>query len=186
MSAARSVRIRHAATLLLVVAGMFGFGYALVPLYDMLCEVIGINGKVSLEASGAEAGPVDTSRTVAVQFVTTVNGGRDWQFRAGSTRVEVQPGSPTTVNFYARNTEARDIVAQAVPNIAPATAGKYLHKTECFCFNNQPFAAGEEKEMPVRFIVDPDLPADIDTITLSYTFFDVTAAAQRARTPPNS
>lgn len=171
---------RHALKLTLVVGAMFAFGFALVPIYNLLCETTGMNGKIANRASPAAVAGVDASRIVNVQFVTTVNGGRDWKFRAGQTKVQVHPGQPTTVNFYARNTEGRDIVAQAVPNIAPTSAAKYLHKTECFCFDNQPFAAGEEKEMPVRFVLDPDLPADVDTVTLSYTFFDVTQTAQQA------
>lgn len=176
----------HAWRLVLVVAGMFGFGFALVPIYEIVCEVTGINGKIANRASQVTTAGVDESRLITVQFITTVNGGRDWQFRAGETRVQVHPGQPATVNFYARNTEDHAIVAQAVPNVAPTSAAKYLHKTECFCFNNQPFAAGEEKEMPVRFVLDPELPADVDTVTLSYTFFDVTETAQQSAPSPPS
>jgi len=169
-----------------VVGGMFGFGYALVPLYNAVCSIVGVNGKTANTATTKTFDQVDTSRTVSVQFVTTVNGGHDWQFHSEQASVSVNPGAATLVTFHAKNTENHDIVAQAIPNVAPADAGKYLHKTECFCFNQQPFASGETKEMPVRFIVDPDLPGDIDTITLSYTFFDVTAAAKAEAASPNS
>ncbi|QHS10411.1 cytochrome c oxidase assembly protein [Sinimarinibacterium sp. NLF-5-8] len=163
---------RHAIRLLLVVLGMFGFGYAMVPMYNMLCDVLGINGRVALEAAAAPA-VVDESRSVVVEFVTTVNGGRSWEFNAEQPSVVVHPGQMYTVNFFARNTEDHDQVAQAVPNVAPAKAAKYLRKTECFCFNNQSFEAGETKHMPVVFTLDPELPSYIDRVTLSYTFFNV-------------
>ena len=167
----------HALRLVVVTAGMFGFGFALVPLYNALCDSLGINGKVELEA--AKGGPVaiDTNRTVTVEFTTTVNGGRSWKFRAEQPTIEVHPGQLYTVSFYAQNTEDHDIVAQAVPNVAPWEAAAHLKKTECFCFNQQPFKAGEEKEMPVVFMLDPELPADVDRVTLSYTFFDVSNVA---------
>lgn len=168
--------IRHALKLGVVVLGMFGFGYALVPIYDMVCDALGINGRVVLEASAAPAA-VDTSRTVTVEFVTTVNGGRPWQFHAAQPSVEVHPGQLYTVDFFATNTEGHELVAQAVPNVAPTAAAKYLRKTECFCFNNQPFAAGEQKRMPVVFTLDPELPEYVDRVTLAYTFFDVTDVA---------
>ncbi len=98
----------------------------------------------------------------------------------------MHPGALTTVSFYAQNTQDRDVIAQAVPNVAPWNAAKYLRKTECFCFNNQAFKAGEEKHMPVRFVLDPELPADVDTVTLSYTFFDVTESAANADPQPKS
>ena len=171
----------HSWRLLVVVVAMFGFGFALGPIYDALCKVTGINGKLSGEIAKANAVTVvDTSRLVTVQFVTTVNGGRPWEFRAETAEIKVHPGQLTTVNFRARNTEGRELVAQAVPNVAPWNAAKHMHKTECFCFNNQLFKAGEEKQMPVRFMLDPALPADVDTVTLSYTFFDVTESAQKA------
>jgi len=162
----------------IVVLGMFGFGFALVPMYNALCDAIGLNGKVRMQAAVAAPLAVDTSRLVTVEFVTTVNGGRPWQFRAEQARVRVHPGQLTTVNFLAKNTEGRDRVAQAVPNVAPMEAARHMRKTECFCFNNQPFKAGEEKRMPVVFMLDPALPQGVDTVTLSYTFFDVTEVAR--------
>ena len=183
----KSVR-RTALIMVAVVAGMFGFGYATVPLYNALCTFIGLNGKVSTEAVSESGGAaVDKTRLVKVQFVTTVNGGRNWEFRSEQAQVEVHPGEFSTVMFHARNTEDHDIVAQAVPNVAPTTAARHLRKSECFCFNNQPFKAGEAKEMPVRFVIDPELPPEVDTVTLSYTFFDVTqTAAKSASASPNS
>lgn len=172
-------RRRHTLRLVLVTAGMFGFGFALVPLYDMLCDALGLNGKVATTAARVETVQVDRSRTVTVEFVTTVNGGRPWKFRAEQTALEVHPGQLYTVNFYATNTEGHDLVAQAVPQVAPWDAAKHLRKTECFCFNNQTFKAGEEKRMPVVFMLDPELPAYVDRVTLSYTFFDVTDVAMK-------
>jgi cytochrome c oxidase assembly protein subunit 11 len=179
---------RNALILVVVVFGMFGFGYATVPLYNALCVLTGLNGKVSGKAVAEPAvAGMDTSREVKVQFVTTVNGGRDWQFKPMQSSVMVHPGEFTTVMFHARNTQDSDLVAQAVPNVAPIEAAKYLHKSECFCFNNQPFKAGEEKMMPVRFVLDREIPPEVDTVTLSYTFFDVTqSAAKAAAASPNS
>lgn len=175
---------QHGLRLVVVVVAMFGFGFALGPIYDALCKVTGLNGKTSGMAADAQALPaIDTSRWVTVQFVTTVNGGRPWEFRAEQAEVRVHPGQLSTVKFHAKNTEARDLVAQAVPNIAPWNAARHLRKTECFCFNNQTFKAGESKEMPVRFMLDPALPADVDVVTLSYTFFDVTESAAHDKAP---
>jgi len=178
----------HSLRLVVLVLGMFGFGYAMVPLYNALCQVTGLNGKVRNTASAAPTeDAVDRTRLVTVQFVTTVNGGRVWEFRPEQTQVRVHPGELTTVKFYARNLEDAAVVGQAVPNVAPWEAAKHLHKTECFCFNNQPFLAMEEKHMPVRFVVDRDLPSTVDTVTLSYTFFDVTqAAGERSTQAPRS
>jgi cytochrome c oxidase assembly protein subunit 11 len=168
----------HVARLVGAVIGMFAFGFALVPLYDMLCDAIGLNGRVKMEAISASTPvEIDSSRTVTVEFVTTVNGGRNWHFRAEQPSIEVHPGQLYTVDFYARNTEDHDLVAQAVPQVAPTKAARHLKKTECFCFNNQPFKAGEEKHMPVVFMLDPELPIDVDRVTLSYTFFDVSDVA---------
>lgn len=172
-------RRRHTLRLVLVTAGMFGFGFALVPLYDMLCDAIGLNGKVATTAAEQRTVAVDSSRTVTVEFVTTVNGGRPWKFHAERPTIDVHPGQLYTVNFYATNTETHDLVAQAVPQVAPWDAAKYLRKTECFCFNNQPFKAGEEKQMPVVFMLDPELPDFVDRVTLSYTFFDVSDVAMK-------
>jgi len=170
--------------LLLVVAGMFGFGFALVPMYNALCQLTNLNGKdkgmlVSADVQERE----DSSREVTVQFLTTVNGGRIWSFAANQPQLKVHPGKLYTVMFTAKNQQDDAVVGQAVPSVVPWSAAKHLHKTECFCFNQQPFAANEEKQMPVRFMLDPELPRDVDTVTLSYTFFDVTQLAQSAVKP---
>ncbi|MGH8528543.1 MAG: cytochrome c oxidase assembly protein [Nevskiales bacterium] len=165
--------------LALVVAGMFAFGYAMVPLYQALCRVTGWNGTAGgmLAQATDINGAVDSVRKVNVEFVTTVNGGTGWEFRAEQSGVNVHPGALTTVNFYARNLSDRAVVAQAVPNVAPAEAARHFKKLECFCFTQQNFAAGEEKLMPVKFVLDPELPAFVDRVTLSYTFFDASAFA---------
>jgi cytochrome c oxidase assembly protein subunit 11 len=164
-----------------VVACMFGFGFAMVPLYGAICQLTGLNGKSAGMLVKADVKQqVDASRTVKVEFLTTVNGGRVWKFAADQAQIEVHPGQLYTVYFDATNEQDQDVVGQAVPSVAPWDAAKHLHKTECFCFSQQPFKAGESKHMPVRFMLDPELPADVDTVTLSYTFFDVTSLAQGA------
>lgn len=161
------------ARLTLVAVGMFGFGFALVPLYDVFCDLTGINGKTGrLDQASAEATQVDESRWVTVEFVANVSSGLPWTFRPDERRIRVHPGEVAETVFFARNTTSVDGVGQAVPSVAPSLAAKYFSKTECFCFSQQPLNAGELKEMPVKFIVDPRLPKDIKTITLAYTFFE--------------
>ncbi len=161
------------ARLTLVAVGMFGFGFALVPLYDVFCDLTGINGKTGrLDQASAEATQVDESRWVTVEFVANVSSGLPWTFRPDERRIRVHPGEVAETVFFARNTTSVDGVGQAVPSVAPSLAAKYFSKTECFCFSQQPLNAGELKEMPVKFIVDPRLPKDITTITLAYTFFE--------------
>lgn len=179
-------RRRHWLRLSGLAAGMFAFGFAMVPLYDVLCDLTGFNGRSSgmVLASDVTENP-QAGRTVAVEFLTTVNGASGYAFAAATPRLEVQPGRLYTVEFVARNTRDHAVVAQAVPSVAPWNAARHLRKTECFCFRQQPFAAGEEKRMPMRFMLDPELPADVDTVTLSYTFFDAPQVASRASGEPS-
>ena len=175
-----TARRRHFLRLAGGAAAMFAFGFALVPLYGLICDLTGFSGSTSMLVNPSEVHErPDASRLVTVEFLTTVNGGGPWTFVAESPRIQVHPGQLYTVNFVARNGQDRAVVAQATPNITPREATQYLRKTECFCFRQQPFAAGEEKHMPVRFMLDPALPAEVDTVTLSYTFFDATEFAQR-------
>ena len=162
----------------LVAVAMFGFGYLLVPLYDVFCEITGLNGKTGRidEAAVAARYTPDESRLVTVQFVANNNQGMPWQFGPEVASMQVHPGKVYTANFSARNPTSQDMVGQAVPSVAPGKASRYFNKTECFCFNNQPLAAGERKDMPLRFIIDPKLPRDVQTVTLAYTVFDVTQA----------
>jgi cytochrome c oxidase assembly protein subunit 11 len=156
----------------LVVLVMFGFGFALVPLYDVFCEVTGLNGKTGRIAAGeAQVLQVDTTREVTVEFVASVNSGLPWEIRPMVRRVTVHPGEVTEVKYSARNTTGETVTGQAVPSLAPGLASKYFNKTECFCFTQQTLEAGEYKEMPLRFIVDPELPDDVSSVALSYTFF---------------
>jgi cytochrome c oxidase assembly protein subunit 11 len=173
-------RRRHVLRLAAVTAGMFAFGYALVPLYRVVCQITGINLQAGeMRISEPRVVVVDESRVITVQFITTVNSGGDWKFHSETSQVRVHPGAMATVNFRAENPSGELRVAQAVPSVAPYTASKYVRKTECFCFTQQTFEPHEGRDMPVRFMVDPELPASVDTITLSYTFFDVTSVAQR-------
>jgi cytochrome c oxidase assembly protein subunit 11 len=173
---------RLATRLLLVVVAMFGFGYLLVPLYDVFCEVTGLNGKTGrMTAEAAEAFTPDPTRTVTVEFVTNVNAGFSWSFRPLVTRVEVNPGAQTEVMFEVTNRSSDATVGQAVPSVAPNEAARFFSKTECFCFTEQKLAAGETRQMPVRFIVDPRLPKNIESLTLGYTFFRATSPATAGR-----
>ncbi|WP_100658511.1 cytochrome c oxidase assembly protein [Alteromonas flava] len=163
-----------------IVIGMFGFGFALVPLYEVFCDITGINGKTEDQAATYEAVMVDESRWVTVEFLTRTNSGMPWKFEAETKRIRVNPGELHTVNFYVQNPAKRDIIAQAIPSVSPGTAALYINKTECFCFNHQPLGAGEEALMPMQFYVDPQLPDDISFFTLQYTLYDVTEAATKA------
>jgi cytochrome c oxidase assembly protein subunit 11 len=160
---------------------MFAFVFVvMVPLYDVLCDALGINGKTSGEAYTAVEVKVDTSRTVKIQFIASNNAGMPWEFGATVPMVKVHPGAVNDVTFFAKNPMPNAMVAQAIPSISPARAVEYFHKTECFCFNQQPLDGESSAQMPLQFIVDQDLPADIKTITLSYTIFDVTDMANSA------
>ncbi|MDX1557946.1 MAG: cytochrome c oxidase assembly protein [Marinobacter sp.] len=154
------------------VVGMFAFGFAMVPLYDVFCEITGINGKTGGRYESTEVAEADVNRTVKVQFLASNGPGMTWKFRPVVRSVEVHPGEPTTVNFYAENPTSVPMVGQAVPSLAPSEGTLYFHKTECFCFNQQPLEAGESTEMPLIFIVDKDLPEHITKLTLSYTLYD--------------
>ena len=172
---------RTAKKLAVFALAMFGFGYALVPLYDVFCEVVGINGKTgALSQAEAEASVVDMNRQVTVQFDTNVNADFPWEFTAMAHNIKVHPGEVGEVMFIAENKSDRTIVGRAVPSVAPTTASLYFNKTECFCFTEQTLAPGERKEMPVRFIVDADLPDKIKMMTLSYTFFELPESKQVA------
>lgn len=156
--------------ILWVCAGSFAFCFALIPLYSIYCEITGVNGKTG-SLSPAVAGPVDYSRLIEVQFDTSVNAGLPWTFRPRVTSMKVHPGALTLALFEAGNEGASDLVGQAVPSVAPNRASLYFNKTECFCFTEQLLRAGERREMPVRFVIDPGLPADVRVLTLAYTFY---------------
>ena len=154
---------------------MFGFGFVLVPLYDVFCEYTGLNGKVKSEVAREEQIKPDLSRVVSVEFLTTVNGAMPLDFRAEVKKLKVHPGEYQTVTFYGKNTSGLRVLGRAIPSVAPGWATKFLRKTQCFCFDEQSFEPNEEKEMSVRFVIDPALPTTVSDMTLSYTFFDITA-----------
>jgi len=151
---------------------MFGFGFAMVPLYDVFCDITGINGKTGrIEQEAALSQEVDEERLVTVEFLATVNSKLPWEFKPMIRKIKVHPGEVTQVNYFARNKTDRLVAGQAIPSLAPGLAAKYFNKTECFCFTRQTLQPGESKEMPLRFVVDPQLPKEIRTVSLSYTFF---------------
>ena len=159
-----------------VAVAMFAFVFVvMVPLYNVLCDALGINGKTSSEAYTSVVAQVDESRSIKIQFVATNNDGMPWAFSPDVTEMVVHPGAANDTVFFAANPTADSMIAQAIPSVSPSRAAEYFHKTECFCFEQQPLDGNSEAEMPLQFIVDQDLPADIKTITLSYTLFDVTA-----------
>ena len=165
----------------IVVACAFLFGFAMVPLYRVVCEhVLGIKLAAGAVDQSRAAGLVeDASRSVRVQFVASVNSRLPWVFVPELPSVEVHPGKLTEVWFDATNTGAEAIVGNAVPSIAPSTASSYFNKTECFCFTEQVLKAGESRRMPVRFFIDPQLPRDVRELTLSYTFYANEVATRR-------
>ncbi|MCI4569415.1 cytochrome c oxidase assembly protein [Lysobacter sp. CFH 32150] len=163
----------------------FAFTFALVPLYRIACEkVFGVRLEQGAAATVATA--AKNARTITVQFDGGVNSKLPWEFEPQQLTLQVRPGEQYEATYFARNTSDRAIVGSAVPSVAPARASGYFNKTECFCFTAQTLAAGEGRAMPVRFIVDPDLPADVKTITLSYTFFKNEAQTAQLNAPKAS
>ncbi len=156
---------------MLVVVGMFSFGFALVPLYDVFCDITGLNGKTGDQVTLSNGLQVDTSRQVEVEFVASLNANMPWEFRPVQHSVTVHPGQPTQISYIAVNKTDEVIGGQAVPSVAPGLAAGALQKTECFCLTEQRLEPGEQKEMPVIFVVDPELPDDVSQLALSYTFF---------------
>ncbi len=165
--------------LLVMTAGSFAFGWALIPLYDVFCRVAGI-GNAEAKAGRSEAREnIDPNREITIEFVADPASVGSYEFRPKIASMRIHPGKLYDTEFYARNLTTAASVAQAVPSISPGTAARYFHKTECFCFTPQHFGIGEGRDMPVRFIVDPALPSNVDKITLAYTFFDTTQSAAR-------
>lgn len=159
----------------LIVLGMCGFAFALVPLYDLFCEITGLNGKTGGPYVFDEASTEpDRSRLIKVNFLTNTNEGMPWKFWSAKGAVRVHPGEAKTVSFFVKNTTNKPMVAQAIPSLVPFTAADFFHKTECFCFEQQMLLPGEEVEMPMRFIVGRELPKNVGSINLSYALFDIT------------
>jgi cytochrome c oxidase assembly protein subunit 11 len=160
-----------------VSVGMFGFAFALVPLYDVFCEVTGLNGKTATSEFVVTAPLVQSERMVTIQFLAKVGRGLPWEVYPVETAMQVRVGQIYTANFHARNRASRRVSGQAIPSVSPGQAAAHLKKIECFCFETQTLAAGAEMDMPVRFLVASDLPDDISTLSLSYTLFPVSVAA---------
>lgn len=172
----RTAGSKHTFLLIALAVGMFGFAFALVPLYNVFCEITGLNGKTAAQAALVDEidGPKATvDRTVTVEFLAQAARGMPWEFRPTEGSVVVRPGSLSAATFYVRNHSAHAVTGQAVPSVSPGQAARYLKKLECFCFEQQELAAGGESEISVRFMVDSKLPADIRELTLSYTMFRV-------------
>ncbi len=150
---------------------MFGLGFAMVPLYEKFCQITGITDTTTRKAVKDYA--IDKNRVIRVEFDATINQDLEFEFRPLTPFVEVHPGETKEVNFFVKNKTQRDIVAQAVPSVTPIFATTHLNKIECFCFTQQTLKAGEERIMPLKFVLDDGLPAEISTVTLSYTFMDI-------------
>ena len=153
---------------------MFGFGFALVPLYDVFCEITGINGKTGrIEASEININKVDTSRTIEVRFLANTNAGLPWNFEPVLKKMLVHPGKLYEAMYRVRNTSQQPTTGQAIPSVSPGLAAEHFNKTECFCFTQQELAGLETREMPLRFIIDNAISENIEQVTLSYTFFSI-------------
>jgi cytochrome c oxidase assembly protein subunit 11 len=176
MTGPRKNSRRHALALLVLAAGMFGFAFALVPLYETFCEWTGLNGRTAVRAGVVDSAAPAADREVTVQFLAQAAKGMPWEFRPLEKELRVRLGTMNTTRFYVRNRAHSAVTGQAVPSIAPGRAAPYLTKLECFCFTQQRLEAGAEMEMPVRFYVGTDLPEKVRTLTLSYTFFPVPAS----------
>jgi len=157
----------------LFAAGSFGFGFALVPLYSVLCDITGYGDRSQLvrAANASENVNVDVNRSVTVELVSNIPSFGEWEFRPAEGTLKVQPGRFYTATFYAKNLRTLPVTAQAIPSIAPLQATQYFQKTDCFCFTPQQFDASQERELKVRFIVDPKLPVNIDRVTLAYSMY---------------
>jgi cytochrome c oxidase assembly protein subunit 11 len=165
---------RLALKLGVVTVAMFGFGYALVPLYYLFCDITGLGGKTGrVDARIAAESRIDTNRTVTVEFTGHAATGLPWEFRPLQSKVTLHPGETKLVEFYARNRANESFTGQAVPSVAPNQAARFFKKIECFCFTQQVLNPDEARKMPVRFMVTENLPKDVKLITLSYTFFKV-------------
>ena len=153
---------------------MFGFGFALIPLYDVFCDITGLNGKTGrIEASEIDEAQVDTSRTIEVRFLATTNTGLPWSFEPLVKKMSIHPGQVYEAVFRVRSASDKTTLGQAVPSVSPGLASLHFNKTECFCFTQQELAARETRDMPLRFVVGTGISKDIEHITLSYTFFSL-------------
>tara|TARA_R110002049_G_scaffold237307_10_gene410413 strand:- start:1008 stop:1571 length:564 start_codon:yes stop_codon:yes gene_type:complete len=177
-----SLKASSPSGLIAIVVGMFAFGFMLIPLYTVFCEVTGLNGKTGGQYQGALTEVVtDNSRTVKIQFVANRNANLPWQFSPQHEQIELTLGERKQTFFHVMNTYNSPVVSQAIPSVSPAAAASHLHKIECFCFKQQSLQAKEGKNLSLVFFIDSDLPADINKLTLSYTLFDITDSAIASR-----
>ncbi len=165
--------------LLLMTFSSFAFGWALVPLYDVFCRAVGIGNAEAKAGPATVKEALDPNREVTIEFVASPASVGSFEFKPKVASLRVHPGKLYETAFYAKNLTSAASVAQAVPSISPSGTAQYFHKTECFCFNPQKFGVGEGRDMPLRFIVDPQLPVTVDRLTLAYTFYDTTESATR-------
>lgn len=167
--------------LLVIVVGMFVFAVGVLPpMYDVICDITGLNGKTSNEAAEASDAVVDMERSVTIQFLASTDPAMAWDFKPNTFSIKVHPGEIHKVDFHVRNPTSRLIVGQAIPSVSPAQATPHFKKTECFCFSNQELEGGEEMDMPLIFYVDPEIPKSVSTITLSYEMYDITKSIDQA------
>jgi cytochrome c oxidase assembly protein subunit 11 len=164
--------------LFIVSVAMFGFGFALVPFYQKICEVTGVNRL--LKPAEVENTQVDATRFVTIEFDSNLRTALPWTFRPLQTNVRIHPGELTTVIYEIRNTSTRAITGQAIPSYGPQIAQQYFKKLDCFCFTQQTLQPGESRQLPVVFVIESGLPQDVNTITLSYSFFEIEGAARKA------
>lgn len=160
--------------LLFTVVGMFGFGFAMVPLYDVICDITGLNGKTGDQITVVEEPTNIGERLITVQFLAQNSAGMDWDFAPNDAQVKVHPGEIKVVSYQAKNSHVYAMTGQAIPSVAPSEAAQYLKKLECFCFQEQVLQPGEEIEMGIRFFIDESIPEHITKLTLSYSLFDIT------------
>jgi cytochrome c oxidase assembly protein subunit 11 len=165
--------------LLGIALGSFGFGFALVPLYNVLCGITGVGDQTLLLRKAEAVEHPDPNRTITIEFLGNVASAGEWDFHPVRMTVDVHPGQLSSAEFFAHNLTGREMIAQAVPNIAPSKLAPYFHKTECFCFSPQHFNKDEQRNMPVRFIVDPAIPKYVDRITLAYTLYDASSQVSK-------
>jgi len=175
-------------SLWLFAAGSLCFGFALVPLYNVLCDVTGYGDRTKLERASQVTEAPDLNRTVTVEFLSAVPTYGEWEFRPEANELAVHPGRLYEAKFYAKNLRAKAVTAQAVPSIAPSNAVQFFRKTECFCFTPQHFEGDQVRELTVRFIVDPKMPSTVDRVTLAYSMYDAPpkVAAQDQAPGPKS
>ena len=178
MSAQAQSNLLTMRKLFVVAVAMFGFGFAMIPFYKKICEVTGVNNV--LKADTVENTQIDTARFVTIEFDSNLSGKLPWTFRPLQSSVRIHPGEMTTVMYEIRNTADRAVTGQAVPSYGPQLAVQFFKKLECFCFTQQTLQAGETRQMPVVFVIGPGLPDDVNTITLSYSFFEIEGTARKA------